>query len=417
MPGKVTRRPGWSADLTDRMNEKGQQVNSRDALIVALPASASASAEGDGWSADAGHWWRVIDGQVTQSGDRLGWLHPSQGGPLPAETSVMAIAPAADVALHRAAFPRLAPKQAAVAARMLVAEQSIAAASELHVAMGEADSDTGTSALAAVDSRLMGQWIGWAARHGLNPDHIVPAALLLPLPRQDEGAGDELLRAVIGSETIVRGTDAAFVADPVLIRHIVGSEGSVRDIGSDAIERSMLAALDEPPVDLRSGAWAKQPARLFDTALLRRAALLVAAILLVSLLIMVARIIRVHADTAALDNRAAADVASVLASPPTIEAATAQLDARLGALGGGSARLSAPFAALVSAMEPATTVAIDALSWRADGTLSVTLAAPRAEDINVVLLALQARGYTVTATPRSGADGRALGDITIRSAP
>lgn len=397
-------------------------MSSRDALIIALPsASALAITDDGGAKADHGHWWRVIDGQITQSGDRLDWLHPSRGGPLAKETRLLALAPAADVMLHRAAFPRLTQRQAEAAARLLAAEQSITPAAALHVALGPvADADNGDGAdgtrmLAVTDDALMARWLRWLSSHGLDADQIVPAALLVPAP--DAASGDALVRATVGSETILRSADAAFVAEPELVSHIAGSETQLVDASDESIDRAMIAALDDVMLDLRSGKWAKAPPALFGAATLRRAAMIAGLILLVSLAILSARIIRVTADTAALDARASAAVATVLRTPPPIEQAIPQLDARLAALGGGTARLSAPFAALVAAMEPAPTVALTALAWRGDGTLSVTLGAPRAEDINTVLLALQARGYTITATPRSGTDGRALGDITIRSAP
>lgn len=404
------------------MNEEEPDLSSRDALIIALPpASALAAADGTGMPDDHGHWWRVIDGQVTQSGDRLDWLHPSRGGTLAEETQLLALAPAADVMLHRAAFPRLTQRQAEAAARLLVAEHSITPAASLHIALGpimdgeRVDGADGTRMVAVTDDALMAHWLRWLAGHGLDADHILPAALLVPAP--DAASGDAIVRASVGSETILRSADAAFVAEPELVSHIVGRETQLVDVSDESIERAMITSLDDVVINLRSGKWAKAPPALFDAATLRRAAMIAGLILLVSLAILAARFVRITADTAALNSRANAAVASVLRTPPPIEQAIPQLDARLAALGGGTTRLSAPFAALVAAMEPAPTVALTTLAWRGDGTLSVTLAAPRAEDINTVLLALQARGYTITATPRSGTDGRALGDITIRSAP
>ena len=49
--------------------------------------------------------------------------------------------------------------------------------------------------------------------------------------------------------------------------------------------------------------------------------------------------------------------------------------------------------------------------------MSSTLAAPRVEDINQVLLALQARGYRITAQPMAGSDGQQMANITIRAVP
>src|SRR3546814_11510487 len=62
-------------------------------------------------------------------------------------------------------------------------------------------------------------------------------------------------------------------------------------------------------------------------------------------------------------------------------------------------------------------VTLKSLSHRTDGTLTTTLAAPRADDLNQVLLALQARGYRVTAQPMAGPDGQQMANITVRAVP
>src|SRR3546814_7115849 len=69
------------------------------------------------------------------------------------------------------------------------------------------------------------------------------------------------------------------------------------------------------------------------------------------------------------------------------------------------------------AMGDAPGVSLKKLSHRTDGTLTTTLAAPRVEDINQVLLALQARGYRITAQPMAGSDGQQMANITIRAVP
>lgn len=408
-------RKADARDDADCDEDRDQGLSSRDALMIALPPGGSSVASG---AVSATLWWRILDGQVTQRGDTLDWLHPSAGGGLAPETHVVGIAPAADTILHRAAFPGLAPRQAEAAARLLAAEQSIAPATALHVAISgaEDDGDSSRDILVVADAAMQG-WLDWARGHGIELHSVVPAALLVPLDTAPGGSPGTLVRGAVASETIIRGRDTAFLADPVLVDHIVGSEGRIVDAPPDHIESAMIAACDGAPAELRSGRFARKPASWLDRALLRRAAILALAILVASILIAVARIAVTVADTARLDDAAQSAAAAALDPDPPVEGAVAALDARLAALGGGPARLSAPLAALVSAMETQPTVTIDTLSWRGDGLLSVTLGAARAEDINPVLLTLQARGYILTAQPRSGTDGRALGDITIRSGP
>lgn len=377
-------------------------MSSRDALIIALPAG--------GADADRTPWWRVIDGQITQEGDALDWLHPSAEGPLAAETHVLGIAPAADVVLHRASFTGLTSKQAEAAAKLLVAEQSLTGADSLHVAIGAPDGD-GARDIAAVDAGTMARWLAFGQVHGLDLSAVVPAGLLVA-PSSDP---ETLVRARIGGELLLRTEASAFIADPVLVTHIAGGEARIVDAAPETVEAGLIAACDAAAVDLRSARFARKPAGWFDRALARRVAMLVGAILIVSLSIAVARIGRLYAEIASIDAAAEARVGEALASPPPLDQAVAQLDARLGALGGGPARVTTPMAALVAAMEPATTVGLDSVAWSGDGLLRVTLGAPSNEAINPVLLTLQTQGYNITAQPRAGTDGRALADITLRA--
>ena len=62
-------------------------------------------------------------------------------------------------------------------------------------------------------------------------------------------------------------------------------------------------------------------------------------------------------------------------------------------------------------------VTLKSLAHRTDGTLTTTLAAPRVDDINAVLLALQAHGYRITAQPMAGTDGQQMANVTIRAVP
>ena len=57
------------------------------------------------------------------------------------------------------------------------------------------------------------------------------------------------------------------------------------------------------------------------------------------------------------------------------------------------------------------------LSWQGDGTLAIRAAAPRVEDINSMLIALQADGWEVTVPPETAEDatGATVVDITVRA--
>lgn len=388
-------------------------MSAQDVLIVTLPSAASLAAPGEHVH-HRSHWWHVLDGQVIASGNTLDDLHAATGDSTNGQTILVALAPVADVTLQGANFPGLTARQADAAARLLAAEKSITPAVDLHMATSQTTSFSANSHLIAITSNsLMSRWRDWLASYGLVADHVVPAALLLPSPPVDQPGS--FVRATLGDQPILRSDDTAFVADPALVSQLVEDSARIIDTPADTIERAMQDLSEAIPLDLLCGKWAKAPPALIDALTLRRAVLLFGLILLASIAIPLAMLGRLKWDTAALDRRATAQAANVLNEPPPPAQAIPKLDERLANLGGGTARFSATYAALVAAMEPAPTVALTNLAWSRDGTLSATLAAPRTEDINTVLLALQAAGYTITATPRSGTDGRTMGDITIRS--
>ena len=95
--------------------------------------------------------------------------------------------------------------------------------------------------------------------------------------------------------------------------------------------------------------------------------------------------------------------------------ALAEMEGQLAARGAGGRAFTAPVAGLLSAMQDAPGVALTSLSRDPDGMVRATLASAKADDINIVLLALQAAGFTITATPSQDPGGRTLADITVRS--
>lgn len=373
-------------------------MKSDNAIAIALPPAGTPN---DGGA----HWWRIIGGQVVEAGSRIDWLSPSRGGAAPARAvHLLGIAPTSAIGLHRLDLPALGPKQAAAVARRTIGADGLFVADALHVVMAS-DGD-----FVSVTNGVMQEWRDWAAAHGLAFDSIVPAPLLI------EGRENEARRAAIGTETLIRTSRNAFVAEPALVAAMVG-DAIITDVPPDTIERAIVAACDEPPAELLTSQWARRTGPLFDTSRLALMAKLVAAILLISLAIPLVQWVKLYSDTTALNEQSLSVAGRILSPTPAIEQVNNALDTKLAALGGGGALLSTPLAALTKAMGRAPTVAIDALAWRGDNVLSVTLGAPRNEDINPVLIALQSAGYRITAQPRAGSDGRSLADVTIRSAP
>ncbi len=323
--------------------------------------------------------------------------HAEPAGPL------VLLLPAIDCPVHWVEIKAATPRQAAAAARV----EALAAAvdADVHVVAEPRD---GAIPVATVGHMVMRHWLEWAAANGHAVEAVMPAALALPEP-----ASGTISVATLGNERVARSATRAFAIEPGL--EAVLTVGLPQVAADPAACLAALAA--NPHLDLRTGPYAPPRSRVFTQDRLRAAAALIALILLVSLAIGVARLVRVHADIARIDGQIGAQASAALNREVSAQNAVAELDTRIAAIGASRGSANAALAALMQAMEAQSSVGIDSASWDRAGTLTVTLGATRAEDINPVLLALQAAGYRITAQPRTGADGRALGDVTIRSEP
>ena len=376
------------------------------AIVIALPIRP----EGAGSHVP---WWRIAHGQVVECGDRINWLSPAAGGVAPsATTHVMGIAPCEHVLLHRLMLPALSAKQALAVAARTISEEGLTPAVDLHLAAATGNDGSGQHDFVSIAHSVMAAWLGWADARGIRIDSIIPAALLMPQP--EDGTA---VRATIGDEVIIRTGALAFVENAAMVDAIIPDPAVIDDVPAEQTERAMAAACDDPPAELLSGRWARRSGPVFDRAAWQRMAKVGAAIALVSLAIPLVELIRLNWNASTLDEASIAAAGTLVSPAPTIEQALPMLDAKLASMGGGPALLTTPLGALAQAIEAAPTVSADTLAWRGDGVLSVTLGAPRNEDINPVLIALQNAGWRVTAQPRGGSDGRAIADITIRSGP
>lgn len=322
----------------------------------------------------------------------------------PARTVPLTLALAAsDCSVTWISLEAATPRQAAAAARAAVLARAVDA--DVHVV---ADPVAGPIPVATVSHAVMRHWTGWAAANGYQLTAIQPAALALPEP-----AAGTVSVATLAGERMARTIDSAFALEPGLASVLTGG---AHEIEAD-VRQGLTALAAERRLNLLTGPYAPPRARLFTPERLRAMAALVVLILLVSLAIGATRLARLHADIARIDGEVAAAATAALGREIAAEYAVGELDARLAATGISRGSANATIAALMQALEGQANVGIDAASWDRAGTLTVTLGAPRAEEINPVLLAIQAAGYRITAQPRQGSDGRALADLTIRSEP
>lgn len=357
-------------------------------------------------------WLRIDNGIIVESGQDDGWVDawekPRDDG---ADDRLIALAPVADVPLLWHYYPDAAPAQAAAAARIDTLKASLGDAAALHIVAGQ-PAEAGQAVPVAVTTHTaMTVWTDWLKARGLSPAAIIPAGAAVPPPEPDH-----LWLAELGGEQIIRTATRAYVSDPELDPLIAGGH-VIAPLGADRMRDALILTLAAPPLDLLSGGWKPKRSWSVDPAMLRLAKFLAIALLVVSLLIPIIHAVRLAVDTSRADSAVIEIAKKAGIKAPDATAAEAELDRRLAVAGGGPLAFSVPASALYDAMADTPGVTLKTLSHRTDGTLSTALAAPRVEDINKVLLALQARGYRITAQPMAGTDGQQMANVTIRAVP
>jgi general secretion pathway protein L len=352
-------------------------------------------------------WWQVVDGAVVARGTAD--LNDSESA-FPAsagEQRIMALVPASHSVTRWISMGDLAPRQAETAARLKVSSESLGGAGLLHiVAAHQDDKDV---LVASMSAPLMQSGLALLARFGLNPDVILPSGLTLCEP---EGG---ITRADIGgADTVLRG--AKIIApDEQSLRDTLFAGQIVTEINADTIESQLLDAFAAPPINLRSGTFAKKNnrARITPTQW-RILAWMLCAGLLLSLLVALATYWKY--DHAVVRENALALAAVRKIAPQAIDAQKAQLelDQILANKGMAGRRFTAPASALFAQIEASPGAALRDMRYSGDGILAATIEAPTIEPINNIVLELQQLGYKVTATPRQDASGLAMADLSMR---
>lgn len=296
--------------------------------------------------------------------------------PGPARTALAV--PGTEIAIHWLDLAGdLTQAQAAAAARLMLADASAEPLGEMHVAAGRAEN--GLTAVALAPVALMRAWLA----DGVDPDLIVPGTLLLSPP--PEG----LIRRGLDH----RGLAAAFSMEPELALLVAG-DASVTEVDDAAFEAGLAAALAEPMVNLRQGAFAKRRQWKIDKGGTRRIALLAAALLIVSLILQIATIMRYSFDADRMEREAAALGPGTPARP--------------------NFELLAPL--LFEAVRATPNLQLTRLDYRPDGSLGATVQV----DTPATLAAFRARAEAGGAVTEGGAlqtaGGQQSAEIVLRPA-
>jgi general secretion pathway protein L len=312
---------------------------------------------------------------------------------------VVAVAPAEAMTIHVAELGGLATQQARTAARLLVAETSVAPVETQHVAVGEADG--ADRSVAVIGKGRISDWLESLQVRGVDPDMILAAPLVLPRPESG------FVRASIGAENVLRGRSAAFADEAGLTELLVG-DSPVEDVD---LEPLILAALDRPELDFRQGEYAKRRRFRIDWGHVRRLSALGGAIAAVTMLIAVVQIVRYGFGADALDAQAQALARTVV--PDAGGDAVSAMQARLAARRGGGLGFTATAGAVLSAVQSVPNVELAALSFEADGMLRATLLAPGPAEAEALRTRIRSAGLNVEATPFVQENGRIRGEFRV----
>lgn len=351
------------------------------------------------------HWWRVEKGHVVARGQDF--TPPSQATH-DGDAPVLALVPAADTVIRTLDMGEMSAPQAEAAARYRAADLSIGGDVFVAVrALGRGVDDGGMRVLCATIARAtLADHLAELALRGLDPDIILPVGLMLP-------AADHRVAATFGDLAAERLGDLVLPPDEALGALLLGEAAPV-PLDSHARDAAMVAALAEPPLDLRQGDFARRtPLFALAPGQGRTLAWLFGALLLISLAIPLLEIGKNYLGADLAERRALASAQRHVPGATDATQAEAQLDAKLAARGTGNGIVSVPMSGLLSAMQPVPGVVIRQADYRPGGIVGAMIAAPRVEDLNAVLIALQNNGYKVTAANRSDATGQAIADITV----
>ncbi|MDF8332712.1 type II secretion system protein GspL [Novosphingobium cyanobacteriorum] len=361
-------------------------------LIALAPAAAGAQ-----W-----RWWRVGEGALwsMEEGD----LPPAVEGP------ATVLVPAALSPVLDRPMPGLPVPQALAAARLAESERQLGGQAP-HVAVAADGVRLLVARVAPVD---MDAWLAACAAAGLPDAALVPAALVLPRPDAGPGAGTML--ADLAGQHLARTPDAAFAAEDALLAALTDA-GAAQTLDDAALAARLAAVQAAPPLDLRQGVYARARVSFLALPDWRSLARMAACAALLALAVLLVWIVRWNHEASRQEALALAAVQVRFPTVTDVDSAERVVAAELVRRGTGASGFGAPTAALLDGLRGAPGVALRDLGYAADGTLRFTAAAPRPEDINAVLVALQQAGWKVTVPPSLAPDptGAIVAAITVRA--
>lgn len=360
------------------------------ATLLFLPTD-----EGQPW-----RWWRIVDDAITDEGE---------GAPLVQVDgdTIIAVAPADAVTLHRAELPARSGAQAIAAARVVVSDATATPSGNLHVAIGP--EQAGERAIAVVAPERMAGWLAAMAARGIDPVAMIPAPLLLPEPESG------YVRAGLAGHAVVRGRSTGW-ADEARLTELVTAGDTPVTLARDVVHAAAVAAAGLVPLDLRQGVFARRRRRAIDWPLVRRLAVLTGMILLATLAIDLVRIARYSLGADTIEARAATIARQGLPRGTGDNSGDAArlLDDRLSRLRGPGQGFSRTAGAVYDIVRAVPEAEVTALQFEPSGALRVSMAVANEAQANMIRSRLEAGGFRVTTSVFQAANGRLTGDVTVQ---
>ena len=322
------------------------------------------------------YWWRVEDQKIIDSGADYASID------MDLIDDVVAIMPMNIVNIQYHDFEGLTQKQALGAAKLEAQNKSINTEKQHICAVYDSEDNDRLMSITTAD-QLMKQGLADLAHYNINPDMLIPSAMLLPAVQDAE----TVYCGEVCGEKILRRQDA-MCTDEDALHAIFTANKNVKIISAKSIEAAMAALPGAASVNVLQGAYAKKSDNFKITShQSKRLFLLAALLVLVSLLLALAHYARYTFGANALNREALflADTVDVRAD--TVLEAQTQLNKKLREEGLGAHSSNALVALVFSAMTP--NAKIQNLSYTEQGFLALTLDAPRSEDINPILINLQ----------------------------
>jgi general secretion pathway protein L len=348
-------------------------------------------------------WLLLSDGAVAARGPELEAL-PARGK----GARVIAVVPGEQVTLHWLDLPSgLAPAQAQAAARLLAAELSADAMTEIHVAVGREEAAGVRRCVALVPAARIAEWLSRLQERRFDPDHIVPETLLLPPPAEG------VLRFGRGGTSLYRGDELAFAMEPELAEMVVAGQPVV-DVDPAWFEAQLDRAVSSPALDLRQGPFARRRSFKLERRRVRTLALLIAGILLLTLLIQIVTLFRYTYAADALEAETKRLAATALPRGASLDPSR-DLGRRIEELRGGGAGYGATASAVFAAIRATPNVELAALSFASDGSLRATVQGDTPASLAALVARIEEAGFTVASGPPRSGGGRQIGDLMVRA--